>query len=152
MPVRDLVIGLGGALVALAATLILALCLAETRQRFGQSEWGVLWMPGKSWSSRFSPVWQPVLAHGAVNMVFGYLLAGKLTTKRSALFAAAGALTAVVLALLIGSPLESTYGKAGRNTAWFCDLFFACAGAFAGASLAEKLPARVERLKRPRRK
>ncbi len=152
MPVRDLVIGLSGAAVALLATLILALCLAETRHQFGQPEWGVWWMPGKSWSKHFSPIWQPALTHGAINAVFGWLLAGKLTSKRSVLFATAAASVAVALAWLIGSPLGSKYGAAGRNTVWFCDLFFAFAGAYAGASLAEQLPPKPQRLKRTRPK
>ena len=152
MPVRDLVIGLAGAAAALLATLVMALCLAETREQFGQTQWGVWWMPGKSWSKHFSPVWQPVLFHGAINAVFGYMLAGKLTSRRSALMALAGALSALVLALLIGSPLENKYGHAGRNTVWFCDLFFAVAGAYAGAALAEKLPRSEPQLKRRRSK
>ena len=147
-----MLIGLGGAVAAVLATLILALCLAETREQLGQTQWGVWWMPGKSWSRHFCPVWQPVLAHGAINMVFGYLLAGKLVSKRAVLFAATGAIGAVVLAWLVGSPLEEKYGKAGRTTVWFCNLFFAFASAYAGAALAEKLPPKARLLKRARLK
>lgn len=142
MPVSELLRGLAGALGALLATLILTLCLAETRQRFGQTEWGVWWQPGKSWGRQFSPVWHPVLVQGAINMVVSYLLAGKLTTRRSVRFALMGAALAFVVAWLMGSPLPRLYGKAGQNTVWYCLLFFAFAGAYAGAAIAGKTPAR----------
>src|SRR5439155_19511671 len=96
--------------------------------------------PGKSWGRHFSPVWHPVLVHGAINMVVGYLLAGKITTRRGAVFALTGAAAAVALALLLGSPLPELYGTAGRNTVWFCTLFFALAGAYAGAAVEAKTP------------
>jgi hypothetical protein len=145
MPVRELIRGLIGALGALLATLILLLCLAETRQRFGQSERGIWWLPGKSWSPHFSPIWHPLIVCGAVNMIAGYLLAGKLTSKRSVKFALLGALLAVILAWLSGSPLPRLYGQAGQNTVWLCHLFFGLAGAYAGASVEESLGRRKRR-------
>jgi hypothetical protein len=139
MPVRELIRGLAGAFGAFVATLIMALCLAETRTRFGVTERGIWWLPGKSWSPHFSPIWHPLISLGAINMICGYLLAGKLTSKRNALFALVGAAVAPVLAeLLAQSPLPKMYGKAGRNTIWFGDLLFALGGAYAGASIAEQ--------------
>lgn len=139
MPVRDLIRGLGGALLGFLATLILVLCLAETEERFGRSTRGLWWLPGKSWSPHFSPLWHPLLVHGAMNMFVGYLLAGKLTTKRSVLYALVGALVALGLAWLLQSPLPRLYGQAGHNTVLLINLFFALAGGYAAVSVAGKL-------------
>ncbi|HEX3146553.1 MAG TPA: hypothetical protein VHR66_00530 [Gemmataceae bacterium] len=139
MPVRDLVRGLSGALFALLATLVLVLCLAETRERFGRTEWGIWWLPIKSWIPHFSSVWYPLIVCGVTNIFAGYLLAGRLTTKRSVKFAFLGAAVAVGLAALSQSPLPRLYGQAGQNTVWLLFLFFALVGGYAGASIGEKV-------------
>jgi hypothetical protein len=122
----------------LLATLVLVLCLAETRERFGQTEWGIWWLPIKSWIPSFSSIWYPLFVCGVTNMFAGYLLIGRLTTKRSVLFAFLGAALAVALAALFQSPLPRLYGQAGQNTVWLLFLFFALIGAYAGASIAQK--------------
>lgn len=149
MPVRELVRGLAGALVALLATVILTLCLAETIQRRGYSEWGVWWeRPGKTRTTEFAPVWQPVLVCGAMNMVFGYVLAGQLTSKRGAGYALAGAVLVVVLIELCGGLMPAEWGQGGRNSNRYCELFLALGGACAGAAIEEARPRTEHRTKR----
>ena len=144
MPVRELIRGLLGALAAFLATLILLLCLAETRN----SERGIWWHTGRSGSVYFSPIWHPLLAFGAMNMVVGYVLAGKLTTKRSVLFALVGAVLAVGLnELVLPIPLAHLSGQAGRNTVWLLNSFVAFAGACGGAWIAGDLGERKRRRK-----
>lgn len=142
MPVRELIRGLGGALAALVATLVLILYLAETHERFGRMEWGIWWLPPKSWSPHFSSMWYPLFVCGVTNMFAGYLIAGRLTTKRSVQFAFLGAVLAVALAALFQSPLPRLYGQAGQNTVWLLFLFFALVGSYAGASIAERIARR----------
>jgi hypothetical protein len=138
MPLCDLVRGSAGALGAVLATWVLLLCLAESRPRFGGTERGVAWMSLKGHAAQFGPVWTPLLFYGAPNACLGYVLGSRLTTRRAAGYALAGASLAVAVGWLLGSPLPHEYGRAGENTVWLLGLFGALLGGCAGTLLAER--------------
>lgn len=138
MPVSELMRRAAGVFGAILLTSLLTLCLAETRQRFGHDEWGVWWLPGKSWTRHFDPVWYVILFNSIINSIAGWLVAVKVTTLRQIPWACSGALIVVLLTWLLGSPLPRLYGQAGQNTVYFCLLTLALAGAYAGAAIAEK--------------
>lgn len=140
MPVRELVLSLAGAIIALSTELIIVMCLAETRWHLGRSQWVVWWLPYRwSFTPKFSPVWYPLILHGGVDTVLGFLLAGKLTTKRTIVCALAGASLAICLGATIHGNWPRLYGRAGLNTMCIVGLFYPLAGGLAGVWVAEKL-------------
>ena len=105
MPVVELLRGLAGAIDGLLLTLLLLLLLSETRERFGHLQTGVYYTSLKGRVAWFDPVWVPLISYGTINAILGYVLAVRLTTRRAAVFALAGAGVALVATLLMSSPL-----------------------------------------------
>jgi hypothetical protein len=139
MPIRELILRLAGAIIALLATLTLVLCLAETRWHLGRSEWGLWWLPGR-WLlvPRFTTVWYPLIVMGTIDTALGFLLAGKLATKRSIVCALAGAFLAIGLGMVIFRDWPRLYGRAGLNAACLGGLCYSLMGGLAGAWATEK--------------
>jgi len=138
MPVRELLRGLAGALVGFFATLVLLLCLVETRERFNRTERGVAWLAPKDRVAHFGGLWWPLVFYATPNAVLGYVVAVRLTGARRAQFAVAGVIVGTGIMLLIPSPLPREFGRAGENTVLLLDLLGAFLGAAFGTLAAER--------------
>jgi len=103
MPVRDLV----GPVVCLLLGLLLILCLCQTREQFGRTEWGFYWL-GRRGAVHFgSPIWP--LIHVAIPTVpLGYWLGLRVQSWRCLMWAGIGFLMAAVTAAIFGWVLLET--------------------------------------------
>jgi hypothetical protein len=131
MAVSELLRGIGGALAGLVAISLLALSLAERREGRGYPDRGVYWVVPRSYRAQFMPVWQPILVCGAPAAVCGFLMGTRLISQRSLRYAAIGMALGLLVAVVVPSPLDDNYGRAGRNT----QLFIAVAAIFMGGCL-----------------
>src|SRR5262245_10345455 len=123
--------GLLGALCGLVAAFILLLCLAETREQFGRSEWGMYWA-SRARVVNFG-VLMPLLILAAPAIPLGYFIADRARSWLGFGWALTGAVVVCTIVSLLPTVNPVNHERADYNSRWMIGLTAALLGGAIGA-------------------
>src|SRR6266850_8501047 len=95
--------GLIGAGVGFLTALALILCLTETREWLGRSQWGIWWYHRFGQDPHFDSFLWPLLYLAPVGILFGYFIADRVRQLPGVWWALAGAVIVTALGWMIPS-------------------------------------------------
>jgi hypothetical protein len=125
--------GLCGALAGLIAAIVLVLCLAETRERFGRTEWGMYWT-ARGRIIRFGIFW-PLVYLAAPAIPLGYFIADRARSWMGACWALIGAVVVCGITWLLPTLNPVNDERVNYNTNWMIGLTAALLGGALGAGV-----------------